>query len=175
MTPAARAGALLLAALMTAASSVAGQAPPWQTDQPATRVETSHLTAVTDPLTVTAARDGRVTLRVHVTPAPRMRVYAHDVTGYRPLSLEVAPMEGLTVRPPRWPASQLYVFPPTGEVSRVFDAPFVVEVQADLSASLRRAVTSGSARLTARLRYQACDDRLCYRPAEAQVAWASAQ
>lgn len=171
MTAASRMGLLALVGQVSMAGASMPQRPPWQQDGPAARVETPHLVAETDPVSLAALPDDQLTLRVRVAPRGRMRVYAHDVTGYVPLTLGVNPLAGLTVRTVRFPPSRMYVFPPTGEMSRVFETPFVVEVAVALSARLRRGLVAGDASITAHLRYQACDDRLCYRPDQVHLTW----
>ena len=56
--------------------------------------------------------------------------------------------------------------PPTGESSRVYVKPFRVTQAFVLTPAARRTLAAqGSVPGVAQLRYQACDDRVCYRPA----------
>lgn len=152
-------------------------APEWLQDGPGSKakVETRHLVAETEAVDLASATGGRVTLRLRITPRPGMRIYAHDVTGYVPLSVRLDPITGLTVRQPAYPLPTSYVFPPTGETSRVYEAVVTVEQVVVLSDALRRRLHAedGTA-LSAALRYQACDDRLCYRPESVRIAWQAA-
>lgn len=172
-------GAVLLAAGLGAAVSAeqrapheAGTTPDWLGETPTSRVATMHLVAEADPLDGHVPADGRLTLVLRVTPRPGMRLYAHDATGYVPFTLRLDPVEGATVEPPAYPASTWYEFPPTRERSRVYQAPVTIRQTIVLSPSARRRLQSGDRKaLTAALRYQACDDRLCYRPTVARIAW----
>jgi len=140
-------------------------APAWLDAEPEVTATTMHLTAKAER-PEPAGADGFVTLRLRVTPQAGMRIYAHDVKGYVPLTLDVAAPAGAVLRPVAYPAPVEYVFPPTGERSRVHDEPFtlVQRVRLPRGASVDDLVGT--------LRYQACDDRLCYKPASVRVRWA---
>lgn len=161
----AAAAGVLASVLTLAAAPPSPQVPPaWLEDAPAPRVETMHLEAVA--LEPVWRDDGWLSLRVRITPKPNMRIYAHDVTGYVPLSLSVPVRSDITKAAPIFPPSTTYTFPPTGERSRVFVAPLVVEVRLRPDGPWRH-----PGDLTGELRYQACDDRLCYKPATVKVRW----
>jgi DsbC/DsbD-like thiol-disulfide interchange protein len=146
--------------------------PDWLDEVPASRVSTRHLIAEAEALDARVPADGRVTLVLRVTPKPGMRIYAHDVTGYVPLSLHMDAVEGSTLERTTYPASTWYEFPPTRERSRVYQEPVTIRQTLVLSSAARRALERGvRGRLTATIRYQACDARLCYRPEEARIAW----
>jgi hypothetical protein len=126
-------------------------------------LETPHLQAqARGPVRIGA--DGRGTMTVVVTPRPRMHVYAADVEGYAPFSLKLEGPASLTPGKVTYPAAETYVFPPTGETSRVYMRPFEVTQAVTLTADGRKALAPG-ARVNgvATLRYQACDDTVCYR------------
>jgi DsbC/DsbD-like thiol-disulfide interchange protein len=168
------AGHVALAAVLAAVAIVAGaparaaagdaQArPAWLADAPAAEASTPHLEVKALP--PVRGRNGQVTLRLHVAPRPGMRIYASDARGYVPLSLSLDVPDGAAVvGQPAYPAPEEYVFPPTGERSRVYDAPFTV-------AQRIRPGRAGLAGVTGTLRYQACDDRLCYKPSSVTVRW----
>ena len=176
MTPC---GALLIVlGLLSSAQAVATgaqeAAPAWLQDTSASRakVETRHLVAETEVIDLSSATDDRITLRLRVTPHPGMRIYAHDATGYVPLSVLLDQVTGLTVRRSAYPSATSYVFPPTGERSRVYERAVTVEQVVVLSAALRRRLRANDeTTLSAALRYQACDDTLCYRPETVRIAW----
>lgn len=138
--------------------------PGWLETAPTTRASTAHLDVRALP--PAAARDGVVSLQLRVTPRAGMRVYAPDVTGYVPLSLTLDVSADVNVKAPDYPAPVDYVFPPTGERSRVYDEAFTVTQRVRLPRG-----SAGLANVTATLRYQACDDTLCYKPASVRVRW----
>lgn len=170
--------AAVLALALLPASAVPGtldaQARPgWlQQDEPAARVETKHLVAVADESLLTDVRQERLTLQLRLTPRPGMRIYAHDAKGYVPLSLSIDQQPGVVAQPVQYPASSTYVFPPTQETSRVYARPITLKHPVVLSADVRRKLAAGDDMIVAAtLRYQACDDTLCYRPTDARVTW----
>lgn len=127
------------------------------------KLETPHLQAqARGPVRVGA--DGRGTLTVVVTPRPKMHVYAADVAGYVPFTLKVEPLASLTPGKVTYPTAETYVFPPTGETSRVYMKPFEVTQALTLTPDARKALAARR-RVdgVTTLRYQACDDTVCYR------------
>lgn len=170
-------GAAVLGLALAMSAAAAAQTPPssppdWLAQPPASRAETPHLVAVAAPVASAPDARGRVTLTLRVAPRPGMRIYAHDATGYVPFTLDLEPTTGITVADPTYPTSTLYVFPPTGERSRVYGAPIAVEQTVTLSPALSRRWKAGEIPpLVGTLRYQACDDKLCYRPTQVRLAW----
>lgn len=155
--------AILCATLLLPAVLAGQSRPPAFLDEEAAgpRLETRHLVAEADgPIRV--ARDGTATLTLVVTPRPGMHVYAADATGYVGLSMATE-AAGVTAGKVTYPAAETYVFPPTGETSRVYMQPFRVTQRITAS---RTAAATG----TVTLRYQACDDRVCYRPTTGRLA-----
>lgn len=172
----ARGIAVMALVVLSLAVPAGAQAPPpgWLQEAPASlaRVETRHLVAEAEAVDLSRAARGRVTLRLRITPRPGMRIYAHDVVGYTPFSLRLDPVTGLTVQRLGYPVPTSYLFPPTGETSSVYSEMVTVEHTVVLTESLSRRLSSeDSATLPAALRYQACDDRLCYRPETVRLAW----
>ena len=164
------AGWLVMTGLLSV-SPAAAQKPPdfLAAEAPAGRVTTAHLEAVLEGEGHVDAA-GRATVSIRITPAPKMHVYAPDVTGYQPFSLLVDPTPGIIVGKVTYPPSGTYVFPPTGESSRAYMKPFVVRQVVSLDAAKRRALATGTpVTLRVTLRYQACDDKVCYRPASATL------
>ncbi len=128
------------------------------------RLETRHLEAAIDG-PVRLSPDGRVVVTVLVTPKPKMHVYAADVAGYVPFTLEVERQPGVKAGRVTYPQAETYVFPPTGESSRVYIAPFRVTQTLTIGQPMRTAIAAGQdARGVVTIRYQACDDTVCYRP-----------
>ena len=159
---------------MAAPATVGAQpAPLFGPEPPSSQVETMHLTAVAEPVVVRADQAGsRITLTLRVVPRDTMRVYAHDAEGYVPFTVTLDPEADVVASRTVYPAAASHVFPPTGETSKVYGGPVVVRQPVTLRPAARRALASGtSVAVAATLRYQACDDTLCYRPATARVQW----
>lgn len=158
--------------LVALAALLAAGAPGAQTRQPGflaeasaePRLETLHLEARAEG-PARLSPDGRGTVTIAVVPKARMHVYAADAEGYVPLTVKLAPPAVMTPGKVTYPAAETYVFPPTGETSRVYMKPFKVTYTFSLTPDARRTLAaSGTLSGTAMLRYQACDDRVCYRP-----------
>jgi hypothetical protein len=81
----------------------------------------------------------------------------------------------LTVTPPEGVRVAEIVFPKPTDLAQegqpeplaVFDHEFAIGVRFDVAST----VAPGAIEIPARLRYQACDDRMCYAPASANVVW----
>ena len=154
-----------LGLLLVASPLSAQRRPPAFLQGEATdRLATPHLEAQAQG-PVKVGSDGRATVTVLVTPRPKMHVYGPDVVGYVPFRLVVEPAAGMAPGKVTYPPSQLYVFPPTGESSRAYMKPFTVRQALQLAPDLRKVLAAGKpVEATVTLRYQACDDTVCYRP-----------
>ncbi|HKE86236.1 MAG TPA: thioredoxin family protein [Vicinamibacterales bacterium] len=81
----------------------------------------------------------------------------------------------LTIEPPAGVKVEEIVFPPATDLKQagqsqplaVFEHEFAIGVQFDLATT----IPSGAIEIPARIRYQACDDKLCYAPVTADVRW----
>jgi len=179
-----RACSLVVVAVALAGGGAAGAFSPGRTargpeqgrrpalvleDAPGPRAETRHLVAMSQgPARVGA--DGRAVLLVAVSPGARMHVYAADVRGYVPFTLALEPAAGVTAGRVTYPKAEAYVFPPTGESSKVYIRPFTVTQVVTVTPALRTHLASGATvDVVLALRYQACDDTLCYRPDTARL------
>jgi len=103
----------------------------------------------------------RLTLTVELTIAPGFHVYAGPVPeGLVPLSVEIAPIEGLQVGPPSWPAPRCFEMPELGEQLRVHEGT----VRGTLPLTFSGAPGGGDHAVAITVRYQACDDSSCLIP-----------
>jgi DsbC/DsbD-like thiol-disulfide interchange protein len=129
--------------------------------------ETKHLKLVASANPRSAAAGGRVSLYVDVEPKPKMHVYAPDQKDNIPITLTLAADESFRAQPVRYPASEKYFFAPLKETQQVFSRPFRLEQPITLAAA-----TSGKeVTITGTVRYQACDDAICYVPQNVPVTW----
>jgi hypothetical protein len=109
-----------------------------------------------------------VKLFVDVIPGPKIHVYAPGAKDYLPVVLEISPSAGVRAGKLNYPPSQDWYFEPTKEHVPVYQAPF--RLTQDIV--LGPAVKSGQTLIvTGVLKYQACDDVICYNPVNAQVSW----
>jgi thiol:disulfide interchange protein DsbD len=84
-----------------------------------------------------------------------------------PTVLTFDPPEGLTVDEIVWPPSTDFTVAGQDQPLAVFDHQFAIGVGVALAAS----VASGALVVPAHLRYQACNENLCFPPATAEVQW----
>jgi DsbC/DsbD-like thiol-disulfide interchange protein len=107
-----------------------------------------------------------VRLYVDVTPRPKMHVYAPGAKDYLPIVLELN-SPGVRAGKLTYPRPQDWYFEPTKEHVPVFDAPFRLTEDITVDAHAR----PGTLYVTGVLKYQACDDTICYNPVTAPVSW----
>jgi hypothetical protein len=155
------------------APSIGVQAP-----QPAAQPqsETPHLTITTSAAAPRVAPGARLSLYVDVVPKPKMHVYAPEQKEYIPIRLTLA-VDDDTFRAstPKFPKPEKYFFKPLKETQLVFSKPFriVQEITVAATSALRARARADGASLTIAgiVRYQACDDAICYVPREVPVSW----
>lgn len=139
-----------------------------------TVADTPHISVKTSASDGVIAPGARFSLRVDVSPKPRMHVYAPDQAAYIPVRLALDPNAGIRPHPPVFPPSETYRFVPLNETQRVYSKPFriVQDVTVPVTPAVReRAKAGGTLTITGVLHYQACDDTVCYRPSEVPVTW----
>ncbi len=157
----------------TAASLLArigGAVPP---DSP-TDVAGGQLTATLGVTDAVVPPGGRTTLIVDLKPKPNMHVYAPGQEGYIPVSIALDPSADFKVQPAKFPAPGTYYFGPLKETVQVYDKPVRItqDVTLALSPELRkRATAKETLVITGSLTYQACDDKVCYRPETVPLGW----
>lgn len=125
---------------------------------------------------VVAAPGQTVSLFVDVFPKPKMHVYAPEQKGgYIRIELTIDDDAAVTEAKPAFPKASDYYFEPLKETFKVFDAPFRIRQDITLASTAalrRRAAANETLTLTGTLRYQACDDQVCYRPDTVKLSWA---
>ena len=124
---------------------------------------------------LSAAPGTKLSLYADVVPGPKMHVYAPEQTGgYIRIELALDDEPAVSLAAPVFPGAADYHFAPLDETFRVYDAPFRIrqDVTVALTPALRkRAAAKETLTLTGTLRYQACDDKVCYRPDQVPVTW----
>lgn len=138
------------------------------------------LTAANPHIAVKAAvSDGvvapgsRVTLVFDVTPARRMHVYAPGAD-YQVIAVTLDPQPVLIPHETVYPASEIYHFVPLDERVPVYQKPF--RLTRDVTVAATREAQQAlagmeSLKLTGKLEYQACDDKICFKPSAIPFAF----
>ena len=132
-----------------------------------TRVETKHLTLTMSTSAGTVAPGKPVSIYVDVVPKPKMHVYAPDQTDYIPIELKIETASGFRAQPIKYPASEQFYFEPLKETQRVYSKPF--RITQPITVAQNAAASTLTVKGT--VRYQACDDAICYLPQTVGVSW----
>lgn len=145
--------------LAAAALALTAQAPaPIGGD--ASTHETTHLTVTTS---ATRHPDGRVSLVASVTPKPTMHVYAPGQAGLIGVTMTLDAAPGVKGGALKYPDAEKREV--AGETELVYSQPFRISDEITLRNAHAPAVITGT------LRYQACDDVICYLPTTVPLEW----
>jgi len=136
---------------------------------------TKHLSVSTSTSTPSVAPGGHISLVVEVIPKPNMHVYAPGQPDVIPISLTLKAGEANVAQPVQFPPAEKLEVKELGETQLVYSRPFrlVQAVSVPSSPSLVKRAASRDASLTLNgvLRYQACDNTICYAPVSVPVTW----
>ena len=129
-------------------------------------------TAETEHLTIKLSSSDRhpaprISLFVDIAPKPKMHVYAPEQKEYIPVKLTVDASDAYKQHAPTYPPAEKFFFKPLNETQLVYSKPFRIVQELSL------APRAGATRLTITgvLRYQACDDAICYLPKTVPLNW----
>lgn len=141
---------------------------------PRTEKETEYLRVTTWASDETVRGGNRVALVLDVDLKPQMHVYAPGVEGYIPVEWTMEKADGLTHYPPRFPESELLHLPAINEIVPVYHGKF--RLFADLMLGQPKEIEAllnpeGELVVRGSLRYQACDDKVCYLPQTVPLEW----
>jgi hypothetical protein len=125
-----------------------------------------QLTFTTAASTTTVSPGQRLKLFVDVAPRPKMHVYAPGAKDYQVISLELN-SPGARAGKVTYPKAQDLYFEPLKEHVPVFEMPFRLTQDVTIAADAK----PGTLYVTGVLKYQACDDTICYNPKTEPVSW----
>ena len=125
-----------------------------------------HLTITATSSAATAAPASKVSLFLDITPNPGIHVYAPGAKDYLPIAVTIDPHPGVTVGAVKYPKSDTMVF--DSERVPVYQKAFRLVDEVSLASSLK---TADMVTLIGTVKYQACDDHVCYFPASVPVSW----
>jgi|SRR5687767_2574423 len=129
--------------------------------------ETKHLKISASASAKAAAPGARVSLFVDIAPKPKMHVYAPDQKDYIPVALTVLPdPANFKAGAPQFPKAETYFFAPLKETQRVYSKAFRIVQPVTLTPT-----ASGEVTIKGTVRYQACDDAICYVPQNVPISW----
>jgi hypothetical protein len=125
---------------------------------------------LTPSVVTTRVRAGKpATLALKVTLPEKIHVQSDKPreAAFFPTALVLTPPPGVTVSATKYPPATDFVQEGQEKPLAVFEKTFTVTVTLDLAAS----VTPGELIVPGRFDYQACDDKVCYRPIKTDVQW----
>lgn len=140
----------------------------------ATEVWTDHLKLKTYPSEPEISPGRRVSLVAEIEPGARIHVYAPGADDYQVITLTMAEQPFVRLQPVQYPASEIYVFEPLDERIPVYQRPFklIQDVILDTRPEARAAFRGQrSLKITGTLDYQACDDKVCFKPVSVPLSW----
>jgi hypothetical protein len=120
---------------------------------------------------------GRVSLIAEIELPPDVHVYSPGVQGYKPIQLILQGLPGIELQPVVYPNSKILYLEAIQEHVPVFEGKFRVSQDLTITPSRisdgLRAVFSHerTISITGDLKYQACDQTVCYPPASVPVKW----
>jgi thiol:disulfide interchange protein DsbD len=130
---------------------------------------TKHLTVATSGPADAVARGARMSLVVEITPKPNMHVYAPGQKDFIPVSLTLPATDGLKAEAAQFPAAEKLNVKELGETHLVYSRPF--KIVQDVTIAKSRTLSAASLTVKGTLKYQACDNTICYAPVSVPVTW----
>lgn len=131
-----------------------------------TTIQAKQLTVSASASAATVRSGQRIALSLDIEMTPNMHVYAPGVEGYIPIAWSLADSPVVAAHPAEYPKSKMLHLDAIQETVPVYDGHF----------RLVRDVTIGKApngplTIEGALKYQACDDRVCYIPQTVPLKW----
>lgn len=135
--------------------------------------ETAHLKIATSATPDAAKPDGKIALAVDVTPKPGIHVYAPGQDGYIAITVTLDPQPTFTkTGKPKYPDPVKIVMPALNETQLVYDTPFRITQDVTLAgAGKLKQLGSNPLVIKGSVRYQACNDKICFLPITVPVTW----
>jgi DsbC/DsbD-like thiol-disulfide interchange protein len=132
-------------------------------------VTTKHLTIATSASQETVAPGARVALHVDITPKPAMHVYAPGQKDYIPVSVTLADNAAVKPATITFPTPEKREVKELGETQLVYSKPF--RIVQNIAIAKSPSPKAGPLTVKGTVKYQACDESICYAPITVPVAW----
>ncbi len=127
-----------------------------------------YVTVTTAASAASAAAGASITLWADVTPRPRVHVYGAGAIDFTPVSIVITPNVALAVGKPTFPKPDVATAQgSTGNVP-AYARPFRIAQPITIKPNAKAGDTLTVA---GAVKYQACDDRLCYPATAVPVTW----
>jgi DsbC/DsbD-like thiol-disulfide interchange protein len=131
-------------------------------------IATKHLTIATSASRESVAPGARVSLHVDIAPKPTMHVYAPGQKDYIAVSLTLAGSAAVKSAAIQFPKPETREVKDLG-TQLVYSKPFRIVQDITLAKDLSPA--AGPLTVKGALKYQACDESICYAPVTVPVTW----
>ena len=131
-------------------------------------ISTKHLTISTSTSETTVAPGSRVALNIDVAPKPTMHVYAPGQKDYIPISVTIDGSSAIKPAAIQFPVPEKRDFKDLG-TQLVYSKPF--RIVQDIAVAKRRSAKPGPVTVKGAVKYQACDESICYAPITVPVTW----
>lgn len=132
----------------------------------ATEVQGKQLSASVGASNSSVAPGERVALTIDIDLDPSMHVYAPGVEGYIPIDWKMESSGAAQVQAPQFPKAEKLYLKAIDETVPAYRDHFRLIRDVTVPAG-----ASGPITLEGALRYQACDDRVCYIPQTLRLHW----
>ena len=146
-----------------------------QNRRSATEVKGAYLSAVTYTSDEVVAPGTTFAIVTDVKPSPNVHVYAPNQDPYIAVKVVIDESPLVKVRPAVYPEPEIYHFEPLNEFVKVYQKPFRLSQNVSLvvNADTRALSQRPDATFTIKgaIEYQACDDKVCFRPERIPVSW----
>ncbi len=138
-----------------------------------TTERTAHLKVTSWASDATVRGGNRFALVLDIDLNQKMHVYAPSVEGYIPIDWRMDGAEGLTNYDVEYPESHMLHLPAIDETVPVYEGSvrLVRDVMIGQADQLGGLLQDGKLTIKGSLRYQACDDRMCYLPTTVPLEW----
>jgi hypothetical protein len=140
----------------------------WTPPEPAVAVEGKQLSASLRASNSNPAPGQRVALMLDVDLEPNMHVYAPGVEGYIPIDWKMQDSDTAQVHAAVFPRAEKLYLKAIDETVPAYRNHFRLVRDITIKPA---AEGTGSFTVDGSLRYQACDDRVCYIPQTLRVQW----
>jgi DsbC/DsbD-like thiol-disulfide interchange protein len=130
-------------------------------------VESKHLRVRLSQASAVPRSIKKVRLTAEVELAPGMHVYAPGIDKpYMPIVISFpSGQAGVRIGPVKFPVAKKVHLPAIDETVPVYSGTFPLSFDVTLKDP------TSPAEITAELKYQTCDDRICYRPVTLPLTW----
>lgn len=127
-----------------------------------------HATVIASASAAAASAGGALTLWADVAPQPSIHIYAEGAKEFTPVALVLTPNAAVKARRPVYPKPDAATAPGSTDAVPAYTQPFRIALPVTIAPTAK---PGDVVAIAGAVRYQACDDRLCYPVTSAPVMW----